>query len=327
MATVKFTQAVNIYSDSLFAQGANFDPVSASTFSIPHTFYDLRFVGSFSYSGDDIDGPITGLEIDRNATAAVRITGIGIDVDQSIGGYYISDKLADGLNPMSLLLSQSDRLTGSRFDDMIYGYAGDDELLGNVGDDTLYGGAGNDTMDGGDGGDFLYGESAMDVLSGGVGNDYVDGGSEADTLSGGSGNDTLRGSGGDDRLYGGAGNDSIFGGNDTITGGLGRDRIYLSDDDTIVYTQLADSRVGAMRDIVTYFNDGDTIDLSAMDASTRRNGDQEFDFIGSRAFGKHAGELRATSTLIQADVNGDGKADFEIALSSSATPTEPDFIL
>ncbi len=48
-----------------------------------------------------------------------------------------------------------------------------------------------------------------------------------------------------------------------------------------------------------------------------RRGNQAFTFIGSSAFGRHAGELQAVNTgggewTISADINGDGVADLQI---------------
>ncbi len=75
----------------------------------------------------------------------------------------------------------------------------------------------------------------------------------------------------------------------------------------------------------------DRIALGAMDASTKASGDQDFKFIGSASFHKKAGELRfekkGGDTLIQGDVNGDGKADFSIVIDASINLKTSDFIL
>jgi hypothetical protein len=73
------------------------------------------------------------------------------------------------------------------------------------------------------------------------------------------------------------------------------------------------------------------IDLSAIDAMTKLNGDQSFSFIGSGKFTGAAGELHAIqsggATLIEGDVNGDAKADFQIELAGFHNLAASDFIL
>ena len=124
----------------------------------------------------------------------------------------------------------------------------------------------------------------------------------------------LRGGGGNDVLTGGALSDSIYGGlrGDTLTGGGGND--------TFLYRSVLDSN-STERDGIQDFSAGDKIDLSYIDADTTLAGDQAFNFIGSAAFGNHAGELRFENIslggpiwLVQGDVNGDGISDFEVVL-------------
>lgn len=62
--------------------------------------------------------------------------------------------------------------------------------------------------------------------------------------------------------------------------------------------------------------EGDFIDLSGFDANSRAAGVQHFDFIDIQAFDHTAGELRFANHLLQGDVNGDGKADFEVYLNT-----------
>lgn len=54
-------------------------------------------------------------------------------------------------------------------------------------------------------------------------------------------------------------------------------------------------------------------------------------FIAKAAFHKVAGELHYSTsggkTIIEGDVNGDGRADFQIELTASKTLTSADFIL
>ena len=55
-------------------------------------------------------------------------------------------------------------------------------------------------------------------------------------------------------------------------------------------------------------------------------GNQAFKFIGAHGFDHHAGEMRYAHHVLQGDVNGDGKADFEIHVNAS-TLHAGDFIL
>lgn len=62
-------------------------------------------------------------------------------------------------------------LTGTPFDNDIYGGLGADVLNGLAGDDIIVGYNGNDAIDGGDGNDSLEGDGGNDTLRGGAGND------------------------------------------------------------------------------------------------------------------------------------------------------------
>ena len=73
----------------------------------------------------------------------------------------------------------------------VYASGGDDVVTGSNFDDFLWGGVGNDTLTGGAGNDLLFGDLGADSLSGGAGDDtiYAD---SADTLiDGGTGHDVL----------------------------------------------------------------------------------------------------------------------------------------
>jgi Ca2+-binding RTX toxin-like protein len=138
-----------------------------------------------------------------------------------------------------------------------------------------------------------------------------------DFIYGTSGQNTINGGGGNDYLYG-------LGGRDLLTGGLGADRF--------VFLNLNDSKAGqANRDVINDFQHGsDLMDLYSVDANSRAAGNQMFKFIGTQAFHKVAGELHyqdlGATCLVQGDVNGDGKADFEILVRAS-TLSAGDFVL
>jgi Ca2+-binding RTX toxin-like protein len=152
----------------------------------------------------------------------------------------------------------------------------------------------------------------------------------------------ITGTAGDDTLTGSRVADTISGGDgkDTITGGLGRDIMTGGGGkDVFIFKSLSDSgKTSATRDFITDFTHGpDKIDLKAIDASHKIAGDQAFHFIGTHAFNHIAGELHVIkidnggtahdSTIIEGEVNGDGKADFEIQLKGLVSLTKADFIL
>lgn len=154
-----------------------------------------------------------------------------------------------------------------------------------------------------------------DVQSkGSAGDDALNGDATANRLSGAAGADVIRGGSGGDYLLGGDGDDTIVGGagRDGMTGGAGAD--------TFVFLAFSDSTKAA-RDFITDFNaaDGDTIDLSAIDAISGGANDA---FTAVAAFSNTAGELvisynaKVNSTVISADVDGDGVADFQLALQN-----------
>jgi Ca2+-binding RTX toxin-like protein len=138
------------------------------------------------------------------------------------------------------------------------------------------------------------------------------------------------------RVFGGAGNDVITGslGNDILSGGLGHDTLTGNGgNDIFLYRNLAES-TSAGRDGIQDFSLNDVIDLSKIDANALLAGDQAFSFIGTAAFGNHAGELRFENSsgpiwLVQGDVDGDGVSDFEllVTISDGHTITSADFHL
>ncbi|MFD2435755.1 hypothetical protein [Modicisalibacter luteus] len=58
--------------------------------------------------------------------------------------------------------------------------------------------------------------------------------------------------------------------------------------------------------------EGDRIDVSAVDASTELEGQQNFTWLGTQGFSGKGGELRTSGASLQGDVNGDGVVDLEI---------------
>ncbi|MGA1372463.1 MAG: M10 family metallopeptidase C-terminal domain-containing protein, partial [Pseudomonadales bacterium] len=116
-------------------------------------------------------------------------------------------------------------------------------------------------------------------------------------------------------------------GADTIATGSGLD--------TIRYLRVSDSAITAA-DIITDFTSGaDRIDLSAIDASTARRGDQAFQFIGTDAFTsvnqngsiRYSYDAGTNRTTIQISNDADTAAEMEIVLVGQVTLTATDFVL
>ncbi len=142
---------------------------------------------------------------------------------------------------------------------------------------------------------------------------------------------------GDDQLTGGRGKDTLLGfaGNDRIAGGRGADKLFGgADADAFVFKAISDSTASSKgRDTIYDFarKQGDVIDLTGIDASRSLAGDQDFTFIGRSGFHGVEGELRYSKikggVMLQADVNGDSKADFAVVVKGVSSLTQGDFLL
>jgi len=184
-------------------------------------------------------------------------------------------------------------------------------------------------------------------VTGSTGNDEVLGWSAADVIvlgggadegAGGAGNDTVFGDAGDDIMSGGSGNDTLHGGAnlDTINGGLGKDIIDGGlDADLFDYNLKNESLKGGNRDVITDFSgvaggELDQIDLSGIDAKSGINGNQKFKFIGTKKFSDTKGELHILTkvgfVIVEGDINGDGRADFQIQVDDVLNLAKADFI-
>ncbi|MGH6735218.1 MAG: M10 family metallopeptidase C-terminal domain-containing protein [Methyloceanibacter sp.] len=156
-----------------------------------------------------------------------------------------------------------------------------------------------------------------------------------DVIRGFGGNDRIAGLGGDDLLLGGSGWDVLRGGDgdDVLTGGRGRDFHYGdAGADRFDFNSLGESGLGAAnRDRIRDFQRGqDDIDLIGIDAKKGVAGNNAFDWIGKSDFHGVKGELRyedrGSTVIVQGDVDGDGRADFEIFVNVGSL-SRGDFLL
>ena len=245
--------------------------------------------------------------------------------------------------------NQAQTLTGTGEQDSISGLGGNDTLLGLGGADTLDGGAGTDTASYAASTAGVNVSLAAGTAHGGdaEGDTFVG----IENLTGSAHNDTLEGDGGNNVLNGGVGIDAVSYGhatagvtvslaitaaqntigagtdiltafenligsqfNDVLTGNSAANLLFGGDGaDLFIF---AASSVGKQRpaDFVADFSDldGDRVDLSSIDARNFVGGNQKFKFIGSHNFTEKAGELRFANGKVMGDVNGDGRADFQI---------------
>lgn len=160
--------------------------------------------------------------------------------------------------------------------------------------------------------------SVKEVHALGIDNIDLAGSSSGDSIFGNKGRNTLSGDGGADSLSGGRGVDQLEGG----SGG-----------DTFLFAKRDTGKTDAKADTITDFStaDGDVINLDALDANSKLDGNQDFTFIGDAGFSKAAGELRAFidggNTIVQGDTNGDGKADLVIRLIGTIALVDGSFDL
>jgi Ca2+-binding RTX toxin-like protein len=318
---------------------------------LPNGVYEVTFSGGALEGTITMDVTISGENAKLDAFAGDAVTApsdpVPTDGNDSLVGTADDELLEAGLG-----------------DDTLAGTAGRDTLSGGAGDDLLIASSdGQDLFDGGDDTDTVdytgsEGRVLVDLQSdvGGTGFAafFQAGASAGDLFSdvenvlGGTMSDNLRGDGGDNHLQGGGVSDRLYGraGDDTLDGGTGADALYGNSGadvmtggpdagrmDRFIYFQMSDSGTGeGNRDVITDFVSGeDRIEISRFDADIIASRNQAFTFIGDAGFSGTAGELGYVhsngDTIVQADVDGDTVADFEIELIGIMELTASDFIL
>ncbi|WP_395678608.1 calcium-binding protein [Inquilinus sp.] len=332
--------------------GFSFDALGQLDFDNPRITALTSTAGHINFDGVSIDlagtglgislfgitGVVSGLVLSQNGVAFATLSGMSL----SAATIYSQISNGDFTGLANSLFAGDDSQTGSQKTDTLSGLAGNDSLSGLAGDDTLEGGNGNDVLRGGAGADHLVGGSGIDTAMYSEGSVAVTvdiatgkgigGNAQGDVLSGiesvygGSGSDVLSGGTTANTLVGNAGNDVINGrgGQDALGGGAGADRF--------IFDSITHSKVAAPDRIADFSHaEGDRIDLRPIDAITGTSGNQAFSFIGTAAFGHHAGELHyaiaGSTTTVSGDVNGDGKADFSIVLTGAIHLVASDFLL
>lgn len=266
--------------------------------------------------------------LDGAAGADVLLGGKGSDT------YYVdnsADKVMEGSDAgFDRVFSTASSFTLSyNIEELYLMGTGDINGTGNAEDNTIYANSGNNVLNGGAGIDTLSYESASAGITlrmttsaaqatGGSGSDSIrnfenlTGSDFADTFTGSSGNNILRGRDGNDVLNGGDGNDVLEGGAgmDRLTGGAGAD--------TYLFSSLADLGLNDLADQITGFSssEGDTIDLSALDANPLTQANDAFSYIGNAAFSSTnaTGQLRFDGGVLYGSINSDSSAEFMIKL-------------
>ena len=309
-----------------------------------------------------------GCTVDLHPGAYSSLAYDSVSLTNNIGIAFacVIENATGGAGGDTLIGSETgNALDGAGGADTLRGNGGDDVLTGGAGNDGLDGGSGNDALSGGDDNDTLIGGAGNDTLDGGAGSDTASyatstaivkvslaitatqatGGGGNDTLvsienlTGGSAADLLVGNGDANVLDGGAGADQIVGGDgaDVLIGGAGRDVLVGGGGgDTFVFAalkELSGTTTSAADEIYDFSTaQGDHIDLSGIDAVKATGAvNDAFTWIGSAAFGKHAGELHYVIAggvgLVSGDIDGNGVADFAIRIDGAPALSAADFVL
>jgi Ca2+-binding RTX toxin-like protein len=234
-------------------------------------------------------------------------------------------------------------LTGNNLANRLIGNAGNNTLDGGLGADQLRGGTGNDTYVLGNGADKVIDTGGIDLITSTITRSLVSFGTVdkltlLGTAVGGTGNalaNTITGNNVGNLLNGGGGNDILIGGRgkDTMTGAAGADDFDFN-------AVLETGKTASTRDVIRDFvRNVDDIDLSTIDANGTAAGNAAFKFLAANgaAFTGVKGQLHwfqenpagtgRDKTIVEGDINGDRRADFQIELTGLITLSKGDFVL
>jgi Ca2+-binding RTX toxin-like protein len=336
--------------------------ISTVSFTLPANIEDLTLQEAATEgrngTGNELNNVITGNRLgDVLNGLGGQDTLRGGAGDDTLYGGSLNDELIGG--------DHADKLYGESGYDHLVGDAG---AFNDPGNDTLDGGQGGDTMEGGGGDDVYFVGDPLDrvIEADGAGHDTVKstlpsytlgdfvedlvlqdgaglisgtGNGLDNTITGNNRANTLRGLLGADTLNGGDGDDTLEGGRgaDDYHGGVGKD--------TFKFSSIQDSNAGNGFDLIWDFQrgitttwmggryiPGDKIDLSGIDAEQSSIDNDTFAFIGEQSF-TGPGQVRVdpagSFSVVQAEVNGDGVADFQLTVitTTDALLSAPDFIL
>lgn len=236
--------------DNVFAGGEGNDEISATAYNDV-----LLGLGGNDrlFGGDGDDHLIGGAGADElnggggRDTASYADAAEGLTIRLELPQFNSGEAKGDSYSAI-------ENVTGSAFNDLLYGDGGDNVLRGGDGNDRLLSRAGDDSVFGEGGNDRFYAQSGTNVFDGGDREDTVDyafaasgavvdlaagsgssagsndqlvavenaaGGKHDDSLSGDANDNRLQGREGDDILRGNAGDDDLF-------GGAGEDRFVFA---------------------------------------------------------------------------------------------------
>jgi Ca2+-binding RTX toxin-like protein len=318
---------------------SNFNNV-VNTGTISGTFFAITFISNSGqnelHNSGTISSDLTAIS-GSGAEETIFNTGSvfgGVNLGDGTDSFWNIGGLVTGLIDLDAGADlfeggdQMESVAGGDGNDIIRLRGGDDtfEATGDFDDnDEVRGGAGDDTYHAGASGTSVKIDLEAGFATGAeIGHDRL---FSFENAIGSDFSDDLFGTSGANRLDGGFDDDVLIGrgGADTLIGGAGIDLFTLR--------AVGDSGPAeAARDVILDFLQGtDLIDLDAIDANTKKAGNQDFKLKTTPNFGKNPGELHYKTedghTLIFGDVNGDKKADFMIDVVGIFVPVAGDFLL
>ncbi|MFO1171840.1 MAG: calcium-binding protein [Hyphomicrobiaceae bacterium] len=290
-------------------------------------------------AGRDIvnyDNEVFAVSLFQQVLSGATLDGVSVDLSAGLATDMFGDTdTLVGIDDVHGTMF-SDSLIGDDFANELVGKEGNDFLDGGLGIDRLFGGLGNDIYVINSASDQLFEQGGIDGVVSSVTKTLATGfenltliGTAALNGTGNSAVNILVGNSGINRLTGAAGKD-------TLTGGAGASVRDIFDFNSVTET----GKTANTRDKITDFKHlTDDIDLSTIDANGSAAGNGKFIFLAAKddAFTGVKGQLHwfqlnptgtaNDKTIIEGDINGDKKADFQIELTGLKVLSAGDFIL